>query len=176
MKTLTKKKHFLLLGAGMLSLAVAGSVGAITASAAEDKTLSKDGTTTTTVDIEYSANDTWTVTIPGEITVGQAAHIQASDVNVAAGSKLSVTLKGTDSSNWVLTEDGGEGKINYTVKKGTSQDTQDTAVNVNDSVLDVKSGSSSGESYIKVEANKSTGGKTYKDTLTFTADVVEDQD
>ena len=167
MKTLTKKKNFLLLGAGVLSLAVAGSVGAISASAAEDKTLSKDGTTATTVDIEYSANDTWTVTIPGEITVGQAAHIQASNVNIADGSTLSVTLKGKDESGWKLTEDQG------TKTKGASQDTQETVVNVNGSILDVTAGQNSGESYIKVEVegNKSTGGKTYKDTLTFTADV-----
>lgn len=173
MKTLTKKKHFLLLGAGVLSLAVAGSVGAISASAAEDKTLSKDGTTATTVDIEYSANDTWTVTIPGEITVGQAAHIQASNVNIADGSTLSVTLKGKDESGWKLTEDQGTKTIDYTVKKGASQDTQETVVNVNGSILDVTAGQNSGESYIKVEVegNKSTGGKTYKDTLTFTADV-----
>lgn len=167
MKTLTKKKNFLLLGAGMLSLAVAGSVGAITASAAE----LNPGSSTTEVEITYQAADSWKVTIPGEITVGEAAHIQASNVNIADGSTLSVTLKGKDVSGWKLTEDQGTKTIDYTVKKGDNQDAQETEVHVNDSILDVSSGATSGESYIKVEANKSTGGKTYKDTLTFTATV-----
>ena len=169
MKTLTKKKNFLLLGAGVLSLAVAGSVGAISASA--DTNLNPQEAQTS-VEITYQQADSWKVTIPGTITVGEAAHIQASDVNLAEGT-LTVKLKGTDESGWKLTEDQGDGTINYTVKKGASQDTQETVVNVNDSILDVTAGQNSGESYIKVEVegNKSTGGKEYKDTLTFTASV-----
>ncbi len=166
-----KKKHAILFGStAMLTLALAGSVGAVAASADTDLGPSS---TTTTVEITYNVADSWKVTIPASITIGEAAKISATDVYIADGSTLKVTLKGVDESGWKLKEASTSKTIDYTVKKGDEQNTQETTVNVNDSILEVTGGETKKDSYIKaeVEGNKSTGGKDYKDTLTFTATV-----
>lgn len=170
MKSSTKKNVTLLGVGAALCLATAASLGAMSVGKASAAEITSNGGTAT-VAIEYTTEDSWKVTIPESITIGTAAKIEATDVNIAEGETLKVTLKGTSQEKWELTEDGGSDKIEYTVKKGDSIDTQETTVNVGDAVLEVTSGNK--ESYIKaeVEGNKSTGGKTYKDTLTFTANV-----
>ena len=168
-----KKRNLVLFGtAATLSLALAGSIGAVTASA--DQSITNAGPTTGSVEITYAQADAWTVSIPDSMTVGTAAKVSASNVNIVDGSTLKVTLTGTDGAGWKLTEESGDKTIEYTVKKGDNSE-QNTSVNRGDAVLEVQSSATEGEAYIKaeVEGNKSTGGKNYKDTLTFTVEVEE---
>lgn len=163
MKTLTKKKNFLLLGAGMLSLAVAGSVGAITASAATISGPTDTGTATVT----YTENSGWTIQIPETITVNTPAQIQASDVNIA-GDSLVITVN--SKNNFKLKNEGETDEIGYTLKVAAQQDglTEAGALTQNGTVLTVTG--DSGSTYIGayVDGNPSTAGEAYTDTLTFT--------
>ena len=178
MKTSVKsKKQIALLSAGaLLSMAVAGTVGAMAFRTASAQTISSSDTSDKTLELTYMQQSTWTVTLPDSITMGTAAEVSASG-NMAEGETLTVTVKGTDESAWKLTEDAGSKTIEYKLRKGDSAENVETDVDVNGEVLKVAGidgeQTASGKAYIKaeVEGSKSTGGKTYKDTLTFHVDV-----
>ena len=172
MKSLTKKKVALLGVGAALCLATAATFGtmSIDKAFAEPKTL-QPGSTTANVEITYSVDDAWTVTIPESITVGgEAVEVKAENVNIASGKELNVTLKGSNESEWKLIGSGDP--ITYTVKKGDNGSQTET-VNPKDSILTVTDAQTSGSVYIKVETEntKSTGGEAYTDTLTFTVSV-----
>lgn len=174
MKSTKTKKQIAILGVGAaLCLATAASFGAMSIGKASAAELNQSSGKTD-VEITYNVSDSWKVTIPETITMGVAAHIEATDVNIADGT-LKVTVTGKGTGKWELTEDGGSKKIEYSVKKGTTEGEQNDVVSAGGSILEVASGTTSGEAYIKaeVEGNKSTGGKNYKDTLTFNASVTE---
>lgn len=171
MKTLTKKKNFLLLGAGMLSLAVAGSVGAITASAAG---LSSTGDDSGTVQISYTKADAWSVTLPQSMTIGTAAEISASGVDIEAGKSLKVKVTSNNySEGWKLKK--GESSIGYELKAAADENALAQAENLenNGEVLSVAAGTATGKASIKgeISGSPSTGGEAYTDTLTFTVTV-----
>ena len=177
MKTSVKsKKQIALLSAGaLLSMAVAGTVGAMAFRTASADTITSAAGSDKTLELTYMQQSTWTVTLPESITMGVAAEVSASG-NLAKGETLTVTVKGTDKSAWKLTENEGSETMEYSLKKGTDSKNVNSEVAVNGEVLTVTGtdGSEvSGKAYIKaeVEGNKSTGGKTYKDTLTFHAEV-----
>lgn len=173
MKTLTKKKHFLLLGAGVLSLAVAGSVGAISASA-EPLTLTSTGEHNGTVQISYTKADAWSVTLPESMTIGTAAEISASNVDIEAGKSLKVKVTSDNyNEGWKLKK--GESSIDYTLKAAATEGALTEAENLEDNgeVLSVAAGTATGKASIKgeISGNPSTGGEAYTDTLTFTVTV-----
>lgn len=165
MKTLTKKKHFLLLGAGMLSLAVAGSVGAITASA-EEKTLSKGSDTTGTTTVSTIVDSKWTATFDDQITLNKqdgtgTITFTFSDVKVDAEKHLSAKVK--SANNWKLKS--GEAEINYTFKKGTTDLTEGDGTFLDN--IDGNSEELSAQLSIDADVENAKSSGTYTDTLTF---------
>ena len=98
-----KKRNLVLFGsAAMLSLALAGSIGAVTAFA-EDITNSSPNPQEVTV--TYTVSETWTVTIPESITIEAGTGTSSGDdtVTIKAGAilgegktRLKVTVSTTD--------------------------------------------------------------------------------
>lgn len=166
-----KKRNLVLLGTtAMLSLALAGTIGAVTASAAD---IEQSGSHTGTVTVKYSQANSWTVTIPQEITVGGAAvDVSAKNVKIEADASLTVTVKSDNySGGWKLKDPTQEKSIDYHLKAaadenglGTAQDLQNEGV-----VLTVSSGETEGSAKMQatVDNAPATGGKEYTDTLTF---------
>lgn len=171
-----KKKLALISSAAILSLALAGTIGVISASA---DTLNQDtpdhnGTTT----VKYSVADSWTVTIPEEIIINgvNTGDVTAKDVVIEKGTNLNVTVHSANNfkvKGTVKTEN----EYAYQLKKDGSVLTQDG------NVLTVAAGSEEAAKEADgvsatltaelndAEAGKySTGTDTYEDTLTFTVD------
>ncbi len=165
-----KKKNLVLLGsAAMLSLALAGSLGAVvTASAAEINQDTEDPIQTT---VTYSVDTTWKLQIPESITVGGAeATVSASDVIIEQGAQFKVTVNSTN--GWKV--QGNSQSIEYELKKnGGSGDALTNDVSGN-TVLTVEAGAKEGSESLKAtlknadDGKYSTGGDAYTDTLTFT--------
>ena len=166
-----KKKNLVLLGsAAMLSLALAGSVGAFVTASATDLTSSGEDTGSTTV--TYTVADSWTVTIPETITVGsEGEDVVAKDVVIEQGKKLKVSVSSENS--WQVQDESGENGFIYQLKAGEEVITNE--------VLSVDAGTT-GETKknLKAELNDpdkvgkySTGGVAYDDTLTFSVEVTE---
>ena len=164
-----KKRNLVLFGTtAMLSLALAGTIGAVTASAADIKHNDQSKNTTT---VTYTATDEWTVTIPDSINVASPSvendKVSASGVKIADGTTLTVTV--ASGNEWHLRKaEQQEGGIAYKLKAGGS----DLVAN---KVLEVAAGTATGEAALTVELqnadNLSTGGEAYTDTLTFTVAV-----
>ncbi len=175
-----KKRNLVLFGsAAMLSLVLAGSIGAVTAFA--DQTLSSGGTTEGTVQITYQQDNAWTVTIPDSMVIGTAAKVSASDVSIENSTTLKVTVSSDNySGGWKLKSDNGSGDktIDYTLKAASDESglTSAPALEDNGTVLEVKAGTVTGEASIKGEVSGSpaTGEDPYSDTLNFSVEVVDD--
>ena len=75
------------------------------------------------IKVSYSVSPAYTVTIPGEVTLGQTATISAQNVRVAKGSQVEVALTGINNgdSQFILTTTEGA-SINYTVQNASQQD------------------------------------------------------
>ena len=164
-----KKKNLVLLGAtAMLSLALAGSLGAVNVASAETKVDNGKGASTTTV--TYSAEDAWKVTIPETITIGgqDPITVSASEVKIEKGKKLKVTV--SSANGWKVKS--GDKELDYELKKGGTTLDNDS----NNTVLEVEAGTPTGSETLTANmkdtaANYSTGGESYTDTLTFTVTV-----
>ncbi len=175
-----KKRNLVLFGsAAMLSLALAGSIGAVTAFA--DQTLSPGGSTSGEVQITYHQDNTWTVTIPDSMVIGTAAKVSASDVSIKNGTTLKVTVSSDNySGGWKLKSDNGSGdkSIDYTLKAATTEGELESASPLEDNgtVLEVKVGETEGNASIigEVSGTPATGEDTYSDTLTFSVEVEDD--
>lgn len=166
-----KKKNLVLMGsAAVLSLALAGSIGAVVVASAAD--ITSGGSNTQTVEVTYSVNNSWTVSIPGSIVVGNdgaSQKVKASDVLIGEGQSLKVTV--SSGNEWKL-KGSGSVEFGYELKvDGTVY---------SDSVLTVNAGTT--ESVEKIltanlkgdDANAgkySTNGESYTDELTFTVTV-----
>ena len=169
-----KKKHAILFGStAMLTLALAGSVGAVAASAAEITHESEQNNTKVT--ISYQADEEWSVTIPDTITIGTAADVSASGVKLAQGNSLQVKVSSENySSGWKLKS--GEKSIDYKLQAGADEGALSDLEN-NGIVLEVKQseGQDNGSAKIKatVDGDPVTGETPYTDELTFTVTVAE---
>ncbi len=161
-----KKRNFALLStAAMLSLALAGSIGAVvTASASEITQDSKDPITTT---VTYNVDTTWKLTIPESIVVeGEEATVSASDVTIEKGETFKVTV--ASANEWKV--ESGEQSLDYDLKVNDGPD----ALTNGGEVLSLDAGTQEGSATLKAtldnedEKKYSTGGKEYEDTLTFT--------
>lgn len=171
-----KKRNLALLGtAAMLSLALAGTFGTVTASA---KTISDTDPSPQTVPVTYNVADTWTVTVPESITIDGgtwtgSGTVSASDVRIEKNTKL--TVKVESENEWKLKDKTHTGnEIAYELKANgeafTSKDGNE--------VLAVEAGNASGSQVltatVKEEEQKySTGGEAYEDQLTFTVEVTD---
>ncbi len=169
-----KKKLVLLSAAAMLSLAVAGSIGATVASA---ETTLEPGSASSTTTVTYQVDSTWEVTIPDSIELHAdgsetTASVSASGVKIEQGQKLTVTVE--SENEWKVQDSGKTNGFDYQVTKdGTSLDNSS-----NNTVLEVEAGTASGSQELKAkltdatDAGKySTGEEAYTDTLTFTVTV-----
>lgn len=170
-----KKKLALISSAAILSLALAGTIGVVAASA---DTITNGGDNTAQTTVTYSVGNTWTVEIPNSIVLNSSekttAEVKARDVVIEQGQTLSVTVSSTN--NWRV-ENGGNG-FDYTLKSDKATSASEALNNSsNNTVLTVTAGTV-GETTANLtaeltDANKgkySTGGKSYEDTLTFTVD------
>lgn len=162
-----KKKNLVLMGsAAMLSLALAGSIGAVViASAASLDEKNHESAQTT---VTYTVNTTWKLEIPDSITVGDTAGgtVSASEVVIEQGKQFKVTVSSTN--GWKV--QGGSQSIDYNLKVG---DSSDALINGGE-VLTLDAGTQSGSATLKAslknadDGKYSTGGEAYTDTLTFT--------
>ncbi len=157
-----KKRNLVLFGtAATLSLALAGSIGAVTASAATVTGPTSSGT----AQVTYSQDSSWTIEIPDTLVVGTPQQITASDVNIA-GDALTITVS---SENEFNLKNGGE-SIAYELKVAAQEDGLEEAEALRDGGTVLSVSGTTGSTYIGayVEGNPSTGGEAYTDTLTFT--------
>lgn len=156
-----KKRNLVLFGTtAMLSLAIAGTIGAVTASAAT--VTGNEGTSK----VSYTQESSWSITIPDNIVVGTPVQIEASDVNTVGGLTITVNSKNT----FKLKNEAGDDELDYELKIATSQEglTEATALEQNGEVLNVIGDSGSTWIGAYVANDPSTGGEEYTDTLTFT--------
>lgn len=135
-------------------------------------TLNKD-TTSGTMDLSYTQESAYTVTIPDSIVFAspkevKTASVSADGVIIDHGTTLKVTVTGQNyDSGWKLadTKSGGD-KLDYTFKAANA------AVSNGDSILEVAAGTATGNTALEFtgpEAAKKSG--VYKDTLTFNVSV-----
>ena len=160
---------------GVLCLAMMLSMGA-TAFAAEIRT---DGGTQNTV-VSYGMSEGFTVTIPTNFNIDDSrkatANVSASNVMIAHGATLKVTISGDDwGGSWELI-DAAEASNQLTYTIGTTEGGNDI---VNNSVvLSVGAGEAYNSTvtetmHFTVVDELSKAGE-YSDTLTFTVSVVGD--
>lgn len=161
-----KKRNLVLFGTtAMLSLALAGTIGAVTASATEitQGTEGRKGTTTVT----YSVSDSWSVTIPESIVVGGAGgDVVVKDVVIKEGNQLKVTVASAHS--WKVQDEAGHG-FTYQLKADGSEVITGDVLAVDAGTTEEQKKSLTAELNDPTNSGKySTGGESYSDTLTFT--------
>ena len=140
-------------------------------------TIETTGTPGETI-ITYGVSNGFKVIIPADFTITEAAEesqtVSASDVYIAYGETLRVSLKGENfdetESKWYLVDEANDSnKIEYTI--GTTSGSADVT---NDSViLEVAAGDINGEEvdlFFNVVKAPTIAG-TYNDTLSFTVTV-----
>jgi len=164
----------------VLTLALVGAMltaTGITAFATDiDQDAVKAGNNTGTMNVTYSVDPTYTVTIPASVTLGgEPSTISVSDVNLATGKKIVVKL--TDATNKdlvsgthfaVKTADATPATATYQVKKGTTVlDLNDTAYEF---AYDGTTKTGSGDLTFTEPTDAMFAG-TYTDQLTFTISV-----
>ena len=119
------------------------------------------------IQVTFSVDPAYTVTIPATVELGQTATISAENVVVAYGSQVEVSLTGTSDASNAFTLTTAEGAvINYNVNKGTE------AVSVGDTVLAVTPVDGSGDATLSFSEPKTlTYAGAYTSTITFTVAV-----
>ena len=123
-----------------------------------------------TLEILYSVEPTYTVTIPTKVTLGETAEIKAENVVVAKDYQVEVALTGTSGDDNAFTLKTTEGaEISYTVEKdGNPISLNDTVLTVNPTTAN---NGSTALSFTAPASVKYAG--TYTGTVTFTVSVAE---
>ena len=157
-----------------LLLTAALATAAATTAFADDTTISAgtDGKPSPTaapqMNVTYTVQPSYTVTIPASVTLGQTAIVSASNVKINKDQTLKVKLTATSESDNTFKVKANGAELTYTVKKGT------TDIAVGSEVLAVNSETSGDD--LKAElsfiAPKSTTfAGEYKGTVIFTVSV-----
>jgi hypothetical protein len=162
--------------AAVMALAMVSAIAPMSAFATDiDQAAVKAGNNTGTMNVTYSVDPTYTVTIPASVTLGEDKPISVSNVNLATGKKIVVKL--TDAKNKALvsgseftvaTDDTTPATATYQVKKGT------TVLALNDTAYEfaydgtTKTGSGT---LTFTEPTDAKFAGTYADQLTFTISV-----
>ena len=126
-----------------------------------------------TMNVTYSVDPTYTVTIPASVTLGNDSTISVKDVNLATGKKILVKLTGaantvTGTNFTVKTADETPATATYQVQKsGTALKLGDTAYEF-DYDGETKTGSGT---LTFTEPTDAKFAGTYTDQLTFTISV-----
>lgn len=122
------------------------------------------------MDVTYTVKPSYTVTIPGLVTLNTAAPstatVTATDVTIPNGQKVRVTLN-SKNNFYVITKEGAMGT--YTVKKDNST----TPISNGATVLEAKYGTQSTVLTFEFQKKNVTYSGEYKDTVTFTVSVGE---
>lgn len=154
-----KKTLALLSSTALLSLALAGTIGAVTVSA--DQGLSNSETQTGSVEVQHTETAKWTATLSdGPVDNGGTITFEFTDVMTEADKTLKVTV--TSSNSWKLKNSDKE--LEYDVKKGGDSIKGDGVI------LEEITGESEtkkAELTIEITGEAKYAG-TYSDTLTFT--------
>lgn len=120
------------------------------------------------MDVTYTVNPKYTVTIPGLVTLNTAAPstvtVTATDVTIPNGQKVRVTLN-SKNNFYVITNEGARGT--YTVKKDNST----TPISNGATVLEANYGTKSTVLTFEFQKKNVTYSGEYKDTVTFTVSV-----
>ncbi len=153
----------------LLALALCGTMS-LTAFAANTQIEPDSDPQSGDIQVTFSVDPAYTVTIPATVELGQTATISAENVVVAYGSQVEVSLTGTSGASNAFTLTSTEGAtIDYTVKNG------ETLVNVGDTVLTVDPATAaSGNvtlSFTEPDSTKFSGD--YIGNVTFTVAVKE---
>lgn len=158
-----------------LLLTAALAITAATTAFADDAPATaqiKPGASSKQIDVTYTVNPSYTVTIPATVTLNtdapSTATVEATGVTIPKNQKLKVTLN-SDKAFYVKTDEGAE--LKYNVTKGNNSTTGTTVDNTNNTVLEVTSGSGSTELTFTLTGNVVYSG-AYKDTVTFTVGLV----
>lgn len=128
---------------------------------------------TGTMNVTYSVDPTYTVTIPASVTLGNDSTINVSNANLATGKKILVKLTGaantvTGTSFTVKTADETPATATYQVQKsGTALKLGDTAYEF---AYDGETKTGSGTLTFTEPTDAKFAG-TYADQLTFTISV-----
>lgn len=129
---------------------------------------------TGTVEVTYGVSESYTVTIPADITLTanqeSDMEISASDVVIPYGNELTVSISSTNytDSKWYLVEAANTAnKLEYSVKNG------ENAVASGDTILTVAAGTAENQTVNLTTklVGTATHSGTYKDTLTFSVSV-----
>ena len=117
------------------------------------------------MDVTYTVKPSYTVTIPGLVTLNTAAPstatVTATDVTIPNGQKVRVTLN-SKNNFYVITNEGARGT--YTVKKDNST----TPISNGATVLEANYGTKSTVLTFEFQKKNVTYSGEYKDTVTFT--------
>ena len=120
------------------------------------------------MDVTYTVKPSYTVTIPGLVTLNTAAPSTATepatDVTIPNGQKVRVTLN-SKNNFYVITNEGARGT--YTVKKDNST----TPISNGATVLEANYGTKSTVLTFEFQKKNVTYSGEYKDTVTFTVSV-----
>lgn len=120
------------------------------------------------MDVTYTVKPSYTVTIPGLVTLNTAAPstatVTATDVTIPNGQKVRVTLN-SKNNFYVITNEGARGT--YTVKKDNST----TPISNGATVLEANYGTKSTVLTFEFQKKNVTYSGEYKDTVTFTVSV-----
>lgn len=120
------------------------------------------------MDVTYTVKPSYTVTIPGLVTLNTAvpstATVTATDVTIPNGQKVRVTLN-SKNNFYVITNEGARGT--YTVKKDNST----TPISNGATVLEANYGTKSTVLTFEFQKKNVTYSGEYKDTVTFTVSV-----
>ena len=160
------KKRFI---AAVMALAMTAALTPTTAFA-DEHSLTEAGSRETS--LNYRVNESFLVTIPMTVTLGDTATIKAENVNLKNGKSLNVTLSGTseaDNSFKLKTKDNDE--LDYTV---TRESSEGEAVNVGVNVLTVPNTENGGTATLSFNAPASDStlkAGDYNGSVTFTISV-----
>lgn len=157
-----------------LLLTAALATAAATTAFADDTTISAgtDGKPSPTaapqMNVTYTVQPSYTVTIPASVTLGEKATVSASGVKINKNQNLIVKLTGTSGNNNAFTVTANGAELAYTVKNGT------TDIAVGSEVLNVNSTTASNKLSAElsfVAPTSTTYAGNYTGTVTFTVSV-----
>lgn len=126
------------------------------------------------LEILYSVEPTYTVTIPADVKLGETLEIKAENVVLLRGSCLSIRLIATSEDDNTFKLKSKEGaNINYIVKMG------ETEISLNSKVLSVNSETADhgnvSLAFVAPENTEITYAGDYTGTVTFTISVEENK-
>lgn len=132
---------------------------------AADNTLDNERKTGTT-EVTHTVSDSYIVTIPDSMTVGTDATVSASDVTLAKGYNLAVSVSSAQYDNGWKLKNNGEA-LGYTLKIG------DKDVANNGIILTAESGGTETKTLVTALDGTAKYSGSYTDTLTFSVTLKE---